>query len=90
MVSTKKVCRSDQSFFFTNQSHTFMIDLQQTKSSPKYNIAARAISSDIRTLTVYTGRCPLLNVYFNDMHLRTTASEIRRVSFLASFFCFFA
>ena len=50
MVSTKWVCRSGQSIFFTyfsrNHFNTFLlINKQKTKTCLKQNIVAKAISS---------------------------------------------
>ena len=71
--STKKVCISGQSMFFytvivENIPTSFFINQQKTKTSLKLNIAARAICSNI-VMSLQTGFCPLLNVYFNDMEI---------------------
>ena len=52
-------------------------NLQKAKTCPKKYIAARAICSDTRILTIYAGFSPLLKVYFNDMLKKTGAIFIK-------------
>ena len=61
MVSTKRVCRSPQNIFFTNyweEPFQHCKILQQRLFVP--------ISEFWK---IYTGCCPLLNVYFNNMQI---------------------
>ena len=85
-----------------NHSNTFLlINLLKRKLVQSKIVKKGLLFSDTRVLI---GCCPLRDVYFNIVqikrwqifkdtfsteHLRTTASEARRVFFLRSFFCFF-
>ena len=93
MVSTTKVCRSGQNIFFC----WLLVE----------TIPAGYIIVLISGFwQIYTGCCPLHNVYFNDMqinrwqnfkdkghlftlNLQMTATKIRRMSLLRTFFFYF-
>ena len=61
-----------------NHSNTFLlIKLPKTKTCQKKPLQQ---SYDIRILTVQTGFCPLLNVYFNNMNIKARSYIYQVVS----------